>query len=341
MASYTFNRPRGIRPNQRGEVRNAHLFPDIAPRVQTFLERASFEEEQAFRVNPTLVSLYKRLNRGRRCSCLDLFDENPVETNTPEPVSLEQFLLRVPKLLPTVESCPICFDTGWVGGYERVGCFTVTLDSTFRHNKSKVKLVNTRPSWFLSTTSTGQVAWFVDIPNYFLGAEVYIRWNQRPTTWSLSLNGQPISFELLDSLKGVRACEFALSMRDGRDQNAGFFAVTLVFIVSSEHFLPTDFPNLTRTLTADMNIIHDISSPFTVHFDRKARIHTTDLFVDQRWKRCWRIIESLDVDPKNINIHHETQARLVRDFESRYFVPNRHVISTYHVDSYDIIVWDG
>lgn len=322
------------------DPRNRHLIPEVSLRTERILDGVIKESANAFAVNPIPVVLYKKLDHGRNCSCKSqAIDKDKTNAELSSNLSLNDFLVKIPTLLPTKDSCPICFDVGYVSGYARKGAMTVVLDSTLKNTVSNsVQIKKERPFWYMATNVLGKVSWNLTIPRYFTSVlDVVIRWKKEPTVWKLEVNNQTITSDLLDSLKGEQVT-FSLKMKDSSGE-AGIYAVFIVFEISTKDY-PADFPNLARSLTGDMNIVNEITTPITVIFNAQVeKLNTTDIFLDTRYYRMWRILEINHTDPMKKVIQLETQSRMVRDFETSYFLPNKLIAKNYYnYENYTFVV---
>jgi len=313
------------------DPRNRHLIPEVSLRAKRILEGVVKEETSAFAVNPVDVVLYQRLTNGRICTCKDESIKKDLSNLEQTSISLSDFLVNVPTLLKTKDSCPICFDIGFVGGYNRIGYQTIVFDSTLKYNYSNVMLNKTRPYWFSATNKSGYISWSFVIPKYFSNvADLAIKWKKEPSNWSIEINSQIIDEDIICSNKGQRVT-LTLKMKDSSGE-AGVYAIFLV-LTQAEPYLPSDFPNLTRSLTGDMNIVNEITSPFTVYFNSKSKkLNTTDVFFDMKYSRLWRILEIANTDPMEQIIQFECSCRLVRDFEISYFLPNKYILKYYPIE---------
>ncbi len=320
--------------NKKGlGVRNAHLKVEARKHTKRVVERAVEETKVAFQVNPTWCAYYKRLTSGRRCTCKEESRiDNYEDKYKTEGLNLSDFLINVPQLVPTDDVCPICFNTGFVGGYGRLGSINMCFDYTNASTYSKIVVNKERPYWFnCKTNKPAYIEWEVIIPTYFKDiTDIAIRWKEEPRNWSLLLNGSAISKELLFNSIG-QTVTLRLEMKDGSSKGIGLYAMFITFSVNDNYLVPSNYPEITRSASGEMNIVNEISSPQSVYFDTHVtQVDNTDLFIDQRWRRLWRVVEVLDKIPmEDIKIYWETQARLVRDWELYYTLPNKTIRGIY------------
>jgi hypothetical protein len=316
------------------DARNARLNPEVQTIVKQDLDIVTKEEVEAFKVNPTLIAYYKRRYNGRRCTCTtgSMADKEEAAIVN-RGMSIDEFLVDIPALFPHRDNCPVCFDTGFVGGYERIGCHTIVLDYLAPHTASKLEVVTKRPYWLKATSSTGTVSWTLTIPRYFVSLQdIVIRWNEEPRSWALLLNGSPISESLLEANKGNEVT-LTLRMKDGNNKNAGVYAVFIVLSLVDDPFVKGDFPNVTRSITSDDYTIDSIVNPIQVNLSNRVnKVEATDLFIDTRFKQIWRLLEIMHNEPiDKVVIHREAQCRRVKAFELYYMLPNKLIQGVYDV----------
>lgn len=319
--------------------KNKHLVPEVHLRAKRLLEISAQEENSAFEVHPIFVCYYRKLKNGKQCTCqIESIDRDTTKQEKSS-ISLSDFLINTPTLLQTKDNCPICFNTGFIGGYERLGCFSHILDSTSNFETSNISLEKSRPYIFRPNNKEGHITWNIIIPKYFEHIEdLAIRWDIEPSEWRLELNGSIVTSDVLEAEKGNEV-EFTLYMREPRSKQSGFFSIFIIYNVANS-LIPANFPNITESLTADMNIVQDINTPQSVYFDNTLKqIYTTDMFIDTRYQKIWRVLEIENNDPFSQVIDHKTTCRVCRDFEENYLIPNKLLIGKYPIkDLYTFIL---
>jgi hypothetical protein len=132
------------KPNVPRPARNKHLIPEVTTRSKRILSAAAEEMDVANSVVDRKAEYYRRKKSGKECTCRISSVERNKDEAKQEGTSLVDYLLYN-DTLENVDICPICFNTGYVGGYDRVGVNTLTLDSTERYRLDKVDLVKERP----------------------------------------------------------------------------------------------------------------------------------------------------------------------------------------------------
>lgn len=315
--------------------RNKHLVPEVALRSQRILRVAAKEEKQAFQVHPIYCAYYKKLRNGRQCTCrVESIKRDVDKTSQDGAIQLADFLIDTPRLMPAKDNCPICFDSGFVGGYDRTGAFTLTLDYTYQHTTEIVRVEKDRPYIFRPADKEGYVSWKVKIPKYFDSVlDVAIRWDQEPLEWRIDVNGIAMSEEVLLESRNDEV-DINLYMKDADNQKAGVYCVFITLKVSDDSLIPSNFPNISTSLTADFNVVNEITSPQSVYFDSTLdKVETTDLFIDTRFMRLWRVLEIEHNRPYDEAIDYRTQSRLVRDFETNHLLPNKLIAGKYPISN--------
>jgi len=315
------------------DPRNKHLIPEVSVRAERILKGVAKEENSAFAMHSVYCCYYHKLKNGRPCTCrYDRLEVDVERTAEDKAIVLSDFLLNVPQLVPDGDSCPICLDTGFVGGYERTGTFSIVLDPTLAHNTTAgVRLEKSKPYVFRPSNVSGDITWTITIPTYFTNVtDVAIRWDEEPEEWSVKLDNVTLTEDLLEDSKGEEVT-IKFSMTDGSNKAAGMYCIFLVFNVSDSYLISSNFPNIETTLTGDMNIVNDITSPQSVYFDDAVGdCLTTDLFLDTRWNKLWRVVSLETNAPYENIIDRKTQSRIVRDFEKHLMIPNKLLVGYYN-----------
>lgn len=183
------------------QARNTLLMPEVRTRASRILEGAARELFVSNSFYPKTVELYKRLTNGRACSCTN--KEITVEKTQDKSLFLSDFVLKFDgKLNKTLDECPICFGVGLVGGYSRVGCISLVLDSTSPNSSSIDKTLNP-PYFFKANNKMNTVTWKIEIPKYFTHVvSIAIEWKEEPAEWSFTVDGKPYRNSYLECKQG-------------------------------------------------------------------------------------------------------------------------------------------
>jgi len=306
--------------------RNTYLIPEVQLRSKRILEGASQELVSAINFYPKTVELYKRLENGRQCSCTNKAIEKEKEDTSA--LFLSDFVLNFNgSLNENLDECPICFGSGLVGGYNRVGCYGMILDSTLA-NISTIDKTLDPPYYYRPNNKLNTVSWEIEIPKYFKRiACIAIKWKEEPSEWSFTIDNNPYSNSYLLSRKG-ETVTFSLSMKDGNNANAGLYCIFIQLVISNEN-IPADMPRITQAYTGELNISDEPQGNITVNFDKSSgTLSTKDVIIDDLGY-IWRILEIENINPMNVSIGYTCQARLCRNFENYFILPSKTINKMY------------
>jgi len=327
-----------VKPHIRKDARNAHLLPEARTRSKRILTGASEEAVKAQAYYPYWVEFYRCMQNGRQCTCVDESVEREKETTELGGASLSDFLLTLNEELPNEDYCPICFGTKLVGGYDRVGAFTLVLDGTLAPRPSKIRLEKDRPWVYRPTNKTGTLTWSnVELPTYFTDVlNVAIKWDEEPDEWSFTVDGVAVDKDSLESRKGEKV-DFVLSMKDSVNDKAGLYAIFFQFEVTNG-FIQADMPRKTVSYTGDLNVVDEVQGQVTINFDRSVgQVTTRDLIVDQDGY-IYRITENERNNPMEVQVSNTCQSRLVRAWEKYFFMPSKVISRVYQEHNYSFVI---
>jgi len=327
-----------VKPRVNRDARNAHLIPESRTRGKRILTGASEEAVKAQAFYPYWVEYYRILKNGRQCTCTSDSVEREKEMSELGGASLSDFIMNLSAEIPDEDYCPICFGSHLVGGYDRVGAFSLVLDGTLAPRPSKVRLEKEKPWVYRPTNKTGTLTWSqVELPNYFTDTlNVAIRWDKEPEEWSFTVDGVAVDKDSLESRKGQKV-NFVLSMKDSVNETAGVYAIFFQFEVTNS-FIQADLPRKTVSYTGDLNVVDEVQSSITINFDRSVgQVTTRDLVVDKDGY-IYRLIENERNNPMEVQISNTAQARLVRQFEKYFFMPSKVINKVYQENNYSFLV---
>lgn len=308
------------------QARNSALVPEVSLRSKRILKGAAQELSNSLAFYPKTVELYKRLNSGRACSCTKKKIEL-VQQQQDNALFFSDFILKFDgRLTETKDECPICFSTGFSGGYNRVGCHHITLDSTLPHTSSLEQSLDP-PYYFKPNNKIKTVSWEITLPKYFNKvANVAIRWKEEPEQWELLLDNKPFSSSYLLSKAGSKII-FSVSMKDGLNQNAGLYCIFIQLAVGTEN-IQADMPRITTSYTGEMNISDEPQNNITINLGNVGELSTKDLIIDDIGY-IWRIIEIEYLNPMNVEMGYTCQARFCRNFETYFILPSKIINKLY------------
>ncbi len=327
------------KPRVQRDPRNAHLNPEVRKRMKRILTQAQREENEAIKVYPKYVEYYKLLKNGRQCTCTDESIERDIEAvENSSGVKFTDFLMNLTgTVLPEKEQCPICFGTGFPGGYSRVGAQSYCFDYTMSHKPYRVGIVREQPYYFKPESRLGKITWKFNVPKYFDSVlNLAIKFKEEPAHWNLTIDGSDVSEDAFLAYQN-NTVDLVLEMKDSTNENAGLYGIFLQFGVA-KYDIQCDMPRLTKTYTGDFNIRDDVTSNITINFDNTVdTIHTTDLIIDDEGF-LWRIIENEPNNPMGVLISNTAQARLVRHFEKYFIMPSKNVNKFYNENNYVFVI---
>lgn len=331
MTTFTSLRGVGIKSTPR-DPRNRHLLPEAPRTSQRIMTGVAAEANNALDFNSNDLAYYKQLKNGSRCSCTLESIQDEVESQaSSSKLNLSDFLLKVPSITQAIDFCPICYKTGFVGGYNRVGAFTACLDSVTNPIASGgINIVKERPYYFTPSNKNGTIEWDIAVPSTFSSVvDIAIRWKEEPARWNLYIDGQEPTEKNLIKAKGRKA-RIKLEMRDGSNPEAGLYCIFIVFGIASNIFVPSDFPQVNLAYTGELHIKDEIQSPVTVNVDNRAGdASTSDVFIDTWNNRIWRVITAASNTPMGELVGTALECRVVRPSEIYYYLPNKVIMRHY------------
>lgn len=283
------------------------LVPQIANRTRN-----------AVAVDRREVFYYQRLRSGRRCPCWSTIETSPHA------------------------QCPICFATGFAGGYLKWGTDTYLFDPSRQWIGINTKI----------STSMGIPPWFILEDDALWG---YVEWDQQPTCsqyfgldsflWDYRFGGGRI--ELLFKLEGFdgtfipfteeafkqRALmskakfRFRVVMRRQRadDTTPAFLQFWFRLLTDSAEppVLYVDVPRKNESnVLAEYGALEMFNQiQFVFPADKIQRINLEDIILKLEDMTRWKIIEQSPNDPLNILTSFDVQARKVFMDEALMSVP--------------------
>jgi len=316
--------------NARFKARNRHLVPEVTQRAERVLEQVVEEEAAALDVYPSLGEYWHRKINGPQCTCRREKEEETGE----ELFDLTKFIQGTAMNLIDDAFCPLCFGTGFVGGYYKHGTVNIVLEGSQEPRAHRVQLVKESPYYYKPTNKRGTVTWKVQIPARFSSVgDVAIRWKEAPAQWSLTIDGEPFTKDLL-AIHAGDIVDITLIMKDSSNEDAGFYGLFMQFIVKSEGLIPLDIPLSVKKSTGVAS--EETESSVSINFGSITNSRSADTVVDHEGF-VWRLIEVAENKPMDKTISVTAQARLVRQFEVYYLLPSRRINSSYKTDTYMFI----
>lgn len=318
-----------FRPRTLGG-RNQHLLPEIHARAKRMLLQA---QQEMINANSSVVmqlcEVWRIKRNGAACSCTKEAIEAEVEESKDSYLDLKAFLMNK-ELTPLSkkERCPVCFGSGFSGGFDLQGATLVTLDALNVGKMKNAAIVEAQPWWIETTTGESRVSWYVTIPKY--AVDVYgvcIKWKNEPTDYSVELNGEPISAGGLIACAGKRV-KITVRVRDGKTKDAGIYAIFLYFVTGST-LVNVDLPHWTKGFSGSLRIWEEVNESVTANFDARVKNLTPqDIFILKEGF-IYRIVEVEYNRPLEVNISWNCQANLVRPNQHYYILPSKMSLSMY------------
>lgn len=332
MASYlpTNTSTSGIFRSRILGGRNQHLLPEIHARAKRMLLQAQQEHINAnSSVVMQLCEVWRIKRTGAACSCTKKAAKAEISEARDSYLDLKAFLLNKEITpLKVEERCPVCFGSGFSGGYDLQGAQLVTLDALNIHKMKDSSVVESRPWWVEMPTKASRVSWVVTIPKYIIDVYgVCVKWKTKPKKYSLELNGEPISVGLLLANAGKKV-KITLKVRDGETPDVGVYAIFLYFVTGST-MVNVDLPNWTKNFSGSLRVWEEVNESVTANFDARVNNLTPqDIFILKEGY-IYRIVEVEYNRPLEVNISWNCQANLVRPNQHYYILPSKTCLNMY------------
>ena len=334
-----------MRPGARTEARNAHLIPEIHRRAKRILHRA--KEEEIISVGSLVretTELWHQIKNGQPCYCGKIEkaadEQNQCECGVPD---ILNFLhSNNPTILNNKERCPICFGTGYLGGYEIQGCSSLVLSANTHNMKIDGNLSIECGDWYsIRCGNLGTVEWTVQLPKYYIKCHsIVAHWSPRPPhAFEIFLNGEDFDIDLFNLL-GQRNKNEPVKISMMIEDSTGEIKLDYLRIMlqmNRNNMVMVDFPNYTYSYSGELMVANEVQSTVTANFDGRQKIETTDIFVLEKDGIAWRVFELEDNSPMGVTISQNAQARLIRAFEKEYLLPSKLMQKVYPLENYSFI----
>ncbi len=272
------------------------------------------ETKQAVRVAPEYFYFYQRRHDGRRCSCF-VFESSPAG------------------------HCTSCYGTGVVGGFEKWGCKTETLDATY----PQITMVNLAPNYKLDTkpimlslskdASYGYAEFLVNVPQPNCGLDMppVVR-SKVPSDTTLAVfvkvPGEVEWVTLNEEAIKERAQATQLLIRvwmarENPNTEVPHLAnIMLRWQRRKDIMIPADVPRISESKTLEELGIFDSYDEISAALDvTLPNITTDDFFHHLRMCKRWKVVTIQPNAPQGINTAWDGQVRLVQDFEPMADIP--------------------
>lgn len=272
----------------------------------------------AINVDRREVFLYQKLREGRRCSCWSSIEATPTS------------------------SCPVCFQTGWAGGFWKWGTHLYLFDPSRQWVGVNTKLDSSKglPLWF--SLEEGKTYGYIEWDEGFTAGTYY-----GVDSWVFDYRKGRGNISMVFKLDGVDPSFIPFTDQAFKQRVLAATGGRMVFRVIMERPVSTDespcfqqfwFRLLTNSAEppvimvdiprrAQSNALADFGSQEVfnqVQFafpDTIQRINLEDLIIRLHDMTRWSVVESSPNDPLNLLTSHDVQARKVFDYDSKFKVP--------------------
>lgn len=319
--------------------RNQHLLPEIHARAKRMLLQAQQEHINAnSSVVMQLCEVWKMKRNGAACSCTKEAIEAEKEEAKDSYLDLKNFLLNK-ELVPSGinERCPICYGSGFLGGYDLQGTQVTVLDATNLLRLKDASVVKERPWWIETPAKTSKVSWLVTVPKY--AQDIYgfcIKWKEMPKKFSVEVNDEPLTTESLLSYAGKRVT-VSVSVKDADTPGLGLYGLFCYFVTGSV-LVNVDLPNWSRNFSGSLRIWEEVQETVTANFDARVNNLTPqDIFILKEGF-IYRITEVEANRPLEVNISWNCSANLVRPNQHYYILPSKASLSKYPCENTTFII---
>ena len=328
-----------FRPKINGG-RNQHLLPEAHARAKRMLMQAQQEHINAnSSVVMQLCEVWKAKRNGPACSCTkESIDATRAEKRDSY-LDLQSFL-ETKEFVPSsvTERCPICFGTGYSGGYDLQGSQSVVLDATNVTTLKEASIAKERPWWIELPTKGSKVSWIVTIPKYVQAIYgVCIKWKTTPKKYKVDLDGGPLTSDTLMANAGKRVA-LSVTIKDADTPDLGLFGIFLYFVTGTT-MVNVDLPNWTKNFSSGLRIWEEVQESLTANFDARINNLTPqDIFILNDEGFIYRIVEIDCNRPLGVTISWNCQANLVRPNQHYYILPSKASLSKYPCEDTTFIV---
>jgi len=338
-----------MKPSPRITARNAHLIPEIYLRAKRTLHSAKEETVMANSVVRRMAELWIKKKTGEKCTCTETVDNND-ECNCKckgAPDIAEFIKSGNLRILNSKEFCPLCYGSGYIGGYDLQGTTSVVLHARNNPNLVKLKLsdglsIKKGSPYTILCGTHGKATWTFDLPRYFLNTHtIVLYWRPRPPKdFKLYLNKEEFNLDVFNTLGQIRKPDKVSITLEIEDTSGKIELFYLRFFLktSKNTLVSVDIPNYTYSYTGELSIQNENQSSITANFDGSlGKIDATSVFILQDDGIAWRVIENEFYNPLGVNVYNATQARLIRSYEQAYIMPSKAGLNTYPLENFTFL----
>lgn len=234
-------------------------------------------------------------------------------------------------------SCPICFGSGYVGGYNVQNGWRRVIDA----RESSLTLHNAEidavaiPNKFL-VTSTGYVEFQIVFPKHVVSIDAFRVMNGKYSSKNSKLSVRlPNSNTLIDPSSSAAIKSFcdgntrivrvhSLSPLDGLE----FTHVEFQFNLSEQPLL-AEFPKFGEN--TDLNLLDELAEVQINMSSRVVSLHSEDVVFESSMNRIWQVTAAQFYRDHNQNvIGWDCNARVFQPYEVQTILPTRRIARTQH-----------
>lgn len=291
-----------VKGNAPHQIAQNQLIPQIVNRTRN-----------AVRVNGQEFLFFQRKQAGRRCSCF----------------SVEQ----APE-----GKCGICFATGFVGGYEKYGCETETVDVT----RPGLRLVNVEPNYEARTRPVlfglieGAISGYIEcdievrrnvglVDNLMVSSSVADPRNSSVSATVLAgAVWRPLSEQTVGTLLQNRSIKIRVQLtRRLATMESPFLSHMFIRYRKLERpRILADIPRRRKSVVlAEFGINDSYETINLATADEPRNISTEDFFVMTSEGTRWKVVDESENKPGDILTAHDVMCRRVHAWEAIAMVP--------------------
>lgn len=333
-----------MRQSARVEARNAHLMPEIHRRAKRILVRAKEEEIVSVSTVRETVEIWHLLKTGTPCICGKIekaqFEKEQCENGVPD--ILEFLHSNNPTIINNHEFCPLCFGSGFIGGAEIQGNYSIMLHAN-HPDLTLTDGLSVECGYYhnIRVGTEGTATWKVQLPKYFIKCHsIVAHWTPRPPhAFELLLNNKEFdmdTFNLLGQRNKNEPIEISIKIQDTSGE-IHLDYIRIILQQNRNNLVMVDSPNPVFSFTGDLQVHSEIQSTVTLNFDGKQKIETTDVVFFEKNGVGYRIFEIEDNSPLGVTISQNTQARLIRSFEKELLYPSKIAHQLYPMENFSFL----
>lgn len=280
-------------------------------------DKARKSGDNAFSFNSYDAILYKKYKSGQKCSCLNInpqpgntgssfIDGSTIVFDEPEEDKTLEFD-EIDEIIQTLDRpsavCPVCFSTGFIGGYRLFNTSEVVLATTTTHEKHNIKISGEKPSFFEPIHEDNYIIFscflqpFYDKLSFSAFTEKYETFPYKNI--QILQQGQFYS-----NIEQFTFGEVTLKIKLEKPIHC-----LILRQVNGSSVVRLNFPGKDFSME---ETYHDFYDSMSVHTDSSADISTADVLFDEKFGRFWRVFSTSKKQPKKEAVFSSIQLELKR-----------------------------